>query len=71
MQRRVAFISAALADLGTCHFEPGKWDFYAVTHDGEGTLSFYQGTPDGRLYRICGRSSGLKRLMTRESAIDL
>ena len=46
-------------DLGTYHFEPGKWDFYAVTRDGEGTLSFYQGSADGRFYRICGRAEKL------------
>ena len=49
----------ARIDLGTYHFEPGKWEFYAVTRDNERTLSFYQGSSDGRLYRICGRAEKL------------
>lgn len=49
----------ARIDLGTYHAEPGKWTFYAVTRDGEGTLSFFEGSADGRLYRICGRAEKL------------
>ena len=39
-------------DMGTYDIDDGKWTFYAATRDGKGVLNFYQGAPDGRLYRI-------------------
>ena len=46
-------------DLGTFDVEAGKWTFYAVTCDREGTLLFWQGSPDGRLYHICDHAEKL------------
>ena len=46
-------------DLGTFDVEPGKWTFYAVTCDREGTLTIWQGSPDGRLYYICDHAEKL------------
>ena len=46
-------------DLGTYDIEAGKWTFYAVTRDSEGTLSFWQGSPDGRLYRVVDHAEKL------------
>ena len=43
-------------DLGTYDVVPGKWTFYAVTMDAEGTLTFYQGAPDGYLYWLSDRA---------------
>ncbi len=37
-------------DLGTYDIEYGKWTFYAASKTADGTLSFYQGTSDGRFY---------------------
>ena len=37
-------------DLGPYDVECGKWTFYAVTRDRHGSVRFYQGSPDGRLY---------------------
>lgn len=37
-------------DLGPFDVECGKWTFYAVTRDKYGSVRFYQGGSDGRLY---------------------
>lgn len=47
-------------DMGTFDIEDGKWTFYAATKEADGTLSFYQGREDGRLYWMSMPAAGLK-----------
>lgn len=49
--------AAKRLDLGTWHFTPGAWTFYAVTRNAEGTVTFYHGDADGRFNWIADEGS--------------
>ena len=52
-------------DLGTFHFTPNAWTFYAVTRSAEGVVTFYHGDADGRFNWIADDGSR----MTLESGL--